>query len=95
MRLSDLLEATVVTEDGDELGRVHDVRVRQLQRSSPDGYRLRIIGLVTGRRGLRERLGIDTGRTERPIADRDLIDWERVVEVDGQRGRVTVRGSGV
>jgi sporulation protein YlmC with PRC-barrel domain len=91
MRLSDLLEAEVVTEDGESLGRVHDVRVRELERRTSDGYRLRVVGLVTGRRGIRERLGIDTGRTERPIADRDLIEWERVLEVDGAAGRVSVR----
>jgi sporulation protein YlmC with PRC-barrel domain len=91
MRLSDLLEAEVVTEDGESLGRVHDVRVRQLERRTSDGYRLRVVGLVTGRRGIRERLGIDTGRSERPIADRDLIEWERVLEVDGAAGRVSVR----
>jgi sporulation protein YlmC with PRC-barrel domain len=91
MRLSDLLEAEVVTEEGDSLGRVHDVRVRELERRTSDGYRLRVVGLVTGRRGIRERLGIDTGRSERPIADRDLIEWERVLEVDGAGGRVTVR----
>lgn len=91
MRLSDLLEAEVVTEDGESLGRIHDVRVRQLERRTSDGYRLRVVGLVTGRRGIRERLGIDTGRSERPIADRDLIEWERVLEVDGAAGRVSVR----
>jgi sporulation protein YlmC with PRC-barrel domain len=91
MRLSDLLEAEVVSEDGDSLGRVHDIRVRQLERRTSEGYRLRVVGLVVGGRGIRQRLGIDTGRTVQPIADRDLIEWERVVEVDGSGGRVTVR----
>jgi sporulation protein YlmC with PRC-barrel domain len=92
MRLSDLLEAEVVTEGGDSLGRIHDVRVRRLERRTSEGYRLRVIGLVTGRRGIRERLGIDTGRSERAIAERDLIEWESVVAVDGEAGRIVVRG---
>ena len=91
MLLSDLLEAEVTTEEGETLGRVHDVRVRQLERRTPDGYALRVIGLVIGGRGIRERLGIDTGRTAAPIADRELIEWERVVDVDGEQGVVTVR----
>ena len=92
MLLSDLLEAVICDEEGKELGRVHDVRVRRLERRSPEGYRLRILGLVTGRRGIRERLGLDTGRTAKPTVDREFIAWERVVEVDAGAGRVTVRG---
>lgn len=91
MLLSDLLEAEVVTEDDESIGRVHDVRVRMLERRRPEGEQLRVIGLVTGGRGIRERLGLDVGRGGTPIADRDLIEWERVLEVDGDRGRVVVR----
>jgi len=92
MLLSDLLEAEVVTEGDERLGRVHDVRVRMLDRRGSDGQQMRVIGLVIGARGIRERLGLDVGRTGKPIADRDLIEWEQVVEVDGKRGRVVVRG---
>lgn len=97
MLVSDLLEARVVTPENEEIGRVHDVRVRVLKRRTSEGYGLRVIGLVIGGRGVRERLGVDTARTAAPIADRDLVEWERVVEVDGDRGRVVVRpqaGSG-
>jgi sporulation protein YlmC with PRC-barrel domain len=90
--LSDLLEAEVLTEAGDSLGHVHDTRARRLQRRTSEGHRLRVVGLVIGGRGIRERLGVDTARTAGPIADRDLIEWERVIEVDGDRGRVVVRG---
>jgi sporulation protein YlmC with PRC-barrel domain len=93
MLLSDLLEAEVVREGGESLGRVHDVRVRALQRRTPDGHRLRVIGLVVGGRGIRERLGLDAGRGGEPIADHDVIEWERVVSVDGEAGRVAVRAS--
>jgi hypothetical protein len=91
MLISDLLEAQIVDEDGNSLGRVHDVRVRRLERRTPDGYRLRVVGLVTGRRGIRERLGLDTGRTATATVDRDLIAWEDVVAVDAGAGTVTVR----
>jgi hypothetical protein len=91
MRISDLLEARVETEEGESRGHVHDVRVRWLERRSPDGHGLRVLGLVIGGRGIRERLGIDTGRTEGPTVERDFIEWERVVRVDGEAGRVVVR----
>jgi sporulation protein YlmC with PRC-barrel domain len=91
MLLSDLLEAEVVNEDDERLGRLHDVRVRALRRRSPEGHSLRVVGLVIGGRGIRERLGLDAGRAGEPIADRELIEWERVVSVDGEAGRVVVR----
>jgi sporulation protein YlmC with PRC-barrel domain len=93
MLLSDLLEAVVVNEAGEKLGRVHDLRVQMLQRPTSEGHRLRVVGLVVGGRGIRERLGLDAGRSGKPIADRDLIEWEHVVAVDGEDGQVTVRGT--
>ena len=89
--LSDLLEAAILDEEGEQLGHVHDVRVRRLERATPDGYRLRILGLVTGRRGLAERIGLDTGRSAGATVDRDFIAWEQVVAVDGEQGTVTVK----
>ncbi len=77
MLLSDLLEAEVVSEDDEHVGRVHDVRVRMLQRRGSEGEQMRVVGLVIGGRGIRERLGLDVGRQPEPTADRDLIEWER------------------
>jgi sporulation protein YlmC with PRC-barrel domain len=91
MLLSDLLEAEVVDDGGESLGRVHDVRVERLARRTPDGHTLKVVGLVIGGRGVRERLGLDVGRTEKPIVDRELIEWERVLEIDSEEGRVAVR----
>jgi sporulation protein YlmC with PRC-barrel domain len=91
MLLSQLIEAEVQTESGETLGRVHDVRVERLQRRNPDGHRLKVVGLVTGERGIRERLGLDTHRTERPIVDRDLIEWDRVTALDLDAHRIVVR----
>ena len=87
--ISELLEAEVVDEDGERLGRLHDIRVEQLQRRTPEGHRLKLVGIVIGGRGIRERLGLDTARTAEPIADREVIAWERVVAVED--GRVRVR----
>jgi sporulation protein YlmC with PRC-barrel domain len=92
MVLSDLLEAQVVDEGGQSLGRVHDVRVERLERRTRDGHRLKIAGLVIGGRGLRERLGLDASRTEKAIVDRELIEWGRVVEIDTAGRRIVVRG---
>jgi sporulation protein YlmC with PRC-barrel domain len=91
MFLSDLLQAQVVSENGETLGRVHDVRARVLKRRRPEGHQFRVLGLVVGGRGIRERLGLDVGRRAEPIADRDVIEWERVVAVDREAGRVVVR----
>ena len=78
MLLSDFLEAEVKTKHGESLGRVHDVRVEKLRRRSPEGHRLKVIGLVIGGRG---------------IFDRELIEWDRVIEVDAARGFVLVRNA--
>jgi sporulation protein YlmC with PRC-barrel domain len=90
MLLSELLQAQVVSESGEALGRIHDVRARVLKRRRPDGHQLRVLGLVVGGRGVRERLGLDVGTHTEPIADRDLIEWERVVQVDRERGMIVV-----
>jgi sporulation protein YlmC with PRC-barrel domain len=90
--LSQLLEVEVRTEAGEKLGRVHDVRVERLARRNPDGHKLKVVGLVIGGRGIRERLGLDTNRTERAIVDRELVEWGRVVEIDLDARRVVVRG---
>ena len=91
MRLTDLLGADVLTEDGERLGSVHDVRVRRLERRTPESLRWRVVGLVVGGRGVRERLGLDVERTGEPIAARDVVEWERVLEVDGDAGHIVVR----
>ena len=54
MRLSELLDRKVVTESGEQLGRVHDVR------GELAGGRFRITGLSTGNLGILERYGVGT-----------------------------------
>lgn len=79
MRLSELLNRKVVTESGQSLGRVHDVR------GELAGGRLRVTGLVAGELGLLERYGIGIDGTGGPgeakVHGHSVIPWERVVRV--------------
>jgi sporulation protein YlmC with PRC-barrel domain len=79
MRLSELLNRTVVTESGQRLGHVHDVRGELA-----DG-RLRVTGLCAGKLGILERYGIGTRGTGGPaqpkVHGHAVIPWERVVRV--------------
>lgn len=79
MRLSELLNREVVSESGQGLGRVHDVRGQLV-----DG-RLRVIGLVAGKLGILERYGVGTAGSGGPgqvkVHGHPIIPWERVVRV--------------
>jgi sporulation protein YlmC with PRC-barrel domain len=79
MRLSDLLNRKVVTESGESLGRIHDVRGELV-----DG-RLRVTGLATGEMGFLERFGIGTRGSGGPgtakVHGHPVIPWSRVVRV--------------
>lgn len=77
MRLTELLGLEVRTESGEPLGRVHDVRAEL----GPDS--LSVTGLLVGRAGVLERLGIGAGRRR----TRDVVSWDRVVRAD-RRGVV-------
>jgi sporulation protein YlmC with PRC-barrel domain len=83
MRLSDLLGLPVETESGDRLGRVHDVRGELTQRA------LSVTGVVVGRAGLLERLGIAAPTARARIRSHDVVPWSAVVRAD--RRRVIVR----
>jgi sporulation protein YlmC with PRC-barrel domain len=83
MRLSELLNRKVVTESGQPLGRVHDVR------GELTAGRLRLTGLVAGRLGLLERYGIGTtGGSAGPGSPQahghPVIPWARVVRVGAE-----------
>jgi sporulation protein YlmC with PRC-barrel domain len=86
VRLSALLGVEVRTESGEELGRLHDVRA-DLTSSS-----LRVTGLVVGRAGLLERLGLGAPRTGARLRQRDAIPWAAVVRAD-RRGVVVRDGT--
>jgi sporulation protein YlmC with PRC-barrel domain len=79
MRLSELLNRAVVTESGERLGHVHDVRGELV------GGHLRVIGLVAGTSGILERYGVGThgtgGPGEAKVHGYPMIPWARVVSV--------------
>ena len=86
MKLSELLGARVRTESGEHLGRVHDVRA-ELSSSS-----LRVKGLVVGRVGMLERLGLGAPTSRDRIRGHDAIPWSAVVRAD-RRGVVVRDGT--
>ena len=84
MNVSDLLGSRVRTEDGESLGRIHDVRAELGPRS------LKITGLVVGRWGVLERLGLGAPGSGVRIRSRDVVPWKDVVRAD-RRGVVVRR----
>jgi sporulation protein YlmC with PRC-barrel domain len=82
MRLSELLNRRVVTESGESLGRIHDLRGELV-----DGH-LRVTGIATGGTGLLERFGIATKGSGGPgtakVHGHDIIPWSRVVRVSSE-----------
>jgi sporulation protein YlmC with PRC-barrel domain len=79
MRLSELLGRTVVSQSGEKLGRVHDVR------GVLSDDHLRITGLCAGELGLLERYGVGTHGSGGPgrakVHGHEMIPWERVLRV--------------
>ena len=86
MRLSDLLGLEVRTESGERLGRVFDVRGRLT------GRRLDITGLVVGRVGVLERIGIGAPRSTLRVHADDIVAWTDVRRAD-RRGVVVADGA--
>jgi sporulation protein YlmC with PRC-barrel domain len=82
MRLSELLNRKVVSESGEQLGRVHDVRGELV------GGHLRVTGLCAGKLGILERYGIGThgsgGPGQAKVHGHRIIPWERVVRVGSE-----------
>jgi sporulation protein YlmC with PRC-barrel domain len=83
MRLGELLGAEVRTESGESLGRIYDLRA-ELTRQS-----LKVTGLVIGKAGLFERLGVGAPESQDRIRTQDVVPWSAVVRVN--RHDVTVR----
>jgi sporulation protein YlmC with PRC-barrel domain len=79
MRLSQLLNRRVITESGQQLGHVHDIRGEIV-----DGQ-LRVTGLIAGKLGILERYGVGThgsgGPTHAKVHGHPLIPWNHVVRV--------------
>ena len=75
-RLSDLLGAHVHSESGKHLGRVHDLRAELTSRT------LKVTGLVVGRLGVLERLGVGAPESAAPIRTLDVVPWSAVVRAN-------------
>jgi sporulation protein YlmC with PRC-barrel domain len=86
VRLSEFLGLEVRTESGDGLGRVHDLRGELTSRS------LKITGLVVGRRGLLERLGLGAPESQARVRVHDVVPWSAVRRAD-RRGIVVRDGT--
>jgi sporulation protein YlmC with PRC-barrel domain len=86
VRLSELLGLSVRTESGGELGRVYDVRGELTPRT------LKVTGLVVGRLGLLERLGLGAPTSAARLRTRDVIPWKDVIRAD-RRGIVVRDGA--
>ena len=82
MRLSVLLNREVVSESGQQLGHVHDIRGERV------GGRLQVTGLIAGKLGILERYGVGTrgsgGPEQARVHGHPLIPWERVVHIGSQ-----------
>jgi hypothetical protein len=93
MRLSELLGSRVVTESGDKLGHVFDVRVRRDPRSSAEraDQKWKVDALLYGSRGIVHRFGMLAVKRLIPSDRGDEVSWRDVVAVDP--GRITVRDS--
>jgi sporulation protein YlmC with PRC-barrel domain len=83
LRFSDLHGVPVRTESGRDLGRVHDLRAELTPRT------VKVTGLVVGKTGLLERLGIGAPTSAARIRTHDVIAWRDVVRAD--RREVIVR----
>jgi sporulation protein YlmC with PRC-barrel domain len=85
--LTSLRRRKVVTESGRTLGRCHDVRAEL------GASRLRVTGLVLGRRGHLEHFGIgaQASATSVRVRDADVVPWKDIVRFEGDR--IVVRDS--
>ena len=93
MLLSELLGRRVVTTDGDELGRVHDVVLVQDGPMGANGRAgLRLHALAVGTRSFGSQLGYAQGTVRGPWLLRALfgrsprlVPWKAVVDRDDDR----------
>ena len=79
--LSSLIGREIVTDQGRELGRCHDLRA-ELTPSA-----LRVTALVVGTRGWLEHFGIGAQASASPhrVKDKDTVSWDAIVRIDGNR----------
>jgi sporulation protein YlmC with PRC-barrel domain len=87
--LNSLQRRQIVTESGRKLGRCHDVRAELLATG------LQVTGLVVGRHGRFEHLGIagQASASSARVRDSDVVPWRGIVRLDG--GLIVVRDDAV
>jgi sporulation protein YlmC with PRC-barrel domain len=88
IRVSELLRSHLATSSGTDLGRIWDVRVER-QTDLPDEHVnevWRVTGLIAGREGWRERIGVSPEGD--PSPGEFFTPWKSVVEIGA--GTVTV-----
>jgi sporulation protein YlmC with PRC-barrel domain len=91
IRVSELLRSRLVTSSGIELGRIWDVRAER-QTQVPDEHvneTWRVVGLITGRMGWKERIGISPEGD--PGAGESFQPWESVQNIGS--GLITIADS--
>jgi sporulation protein YlmC with PRC-barrel domain len=91
MRVSDLLRSNLVTRSGRRLGRIWDVRVER-QTALPDervNEDWRVIGLIVGRGGWQERIGLAPEGD--PSEGKHFLAWDSVEDIGD--GVITVSDS--
>jgi sporulation protein YlmC with PRC-barrel domain len=91
IRVSELLRSRLVTSSGIELGRIWDVRVER-QTQVPDEHvneAWRVVGLITGRMGWKERIGISPEGD--PGDGESFHPWESVQNIGS--GLITIADS--
>jgi sporulation protein YlmC with PRC-barrel domain len=102
MRLSEIFGSEVLTEDGEHVGHVRDVRlVRDGPRLGSFGPTYRVRGLLVGRGSLGARLGLERDHIVSPWILRIVfgrrrpreIPWTDVVSVRDGTVRVRVRST--
>jgi sporulation protein YlmC with PRC-barrel domain len=91
IRVSELLRSRLVSGSGRDLGRIWDVRIER-QTDLPDervNESWRVVGLITGRTGWKERIGLSTEGD--PAEGETFTPWEAVQDIAS--GVVTVTDS--
>jgi hypothetical protein len=91
MKISDLMGCRLVTESGEHIGHVFDVRVKRDPRSSGDraDQRWKLDSLLFGGRGVLSRFGAVHARERVARSRHDELPWSDVVAV--APGEITVR----
>jgi hypothetical protein len=91
MKLTDLLGARLVTESGERLGHVFDVRVKRDPRSSPEraDQKWKLDALLYGEQGLIARFGLFAAREHVSRGRHEELPWSEVVAIAA--GEITVR----